>query len=171
MLFYNLAGGVAAPTYTTNQQFEANRWVADAAAGVGYTFLAGGAPNIVAKANPRLRVSANGLFAVEDADLTRRQPKHFFATSAALAQWNKILARQGSSYQFFLDPPGTVTFTLPGAPAATTLTRVRAANLNAHIRAAGNSMETTENCDGMVREVIERIWAIARARGGLGVGN
>ncbi|MFC4036445.1 hypothetical protein ACFO3J_34155 [Streptomyces polygonati] len=155
MLLYNLAGGGApAPTYTTNQQFEANEWLADAGAGVGYTFLAGGAPNIVTLANPGLRVSANGLFAVEDADLTRRQPKHFFADPVELAKWNKILARQGSAFQFFLDPPGTVTFTLPGAPAATTLTRVRAANLRTTVRAAGNDMTTTENCDQTVGEVI-----------------
>ena len=154
MLIYNLAGvGAVAPTYTTNQQFEAHEWLADVAAGVGYTFLnLAGAPNIVTLANPRLRVSANGRFAVEDADLTRRQPKHFFAAPAALAEWNKILARQGSSYQFFPDPPGTVTFTLPGAAAATTLTRVRAANLAMGL--AGNAMTTTENCDGTVKEVI-----------------
>ncbi|GLU48256.1 hypothetical protein [Nocardiopsis ansamitocini] len=152
MHVYNLAGaGALAPTYTTNQTFEANEWVADAAAGVGYSFLAAGAPNIVNSPNPRLRVSANGLFAVEDADLSRRQPKHFFATPVALAKWNKELARQGSLFQFFLDPPGTITFTLPGAAASTTLPRVRAANLSANV--SGNDMTTTENCDVTVQEV------------------
>jgi hypothetical protein len=156
VLFYHLAGpGAVAPTYTTNQQFEAHAWLADPAAGVGYTFLTAlGAPNIALTPNPTLRVSANGLFAIEDADLTRRQPKHFFAAPAALAQWNRTLARQGSVVQFFPDPPGTVTFTLPGAGAPTTLTRVRPANLSAPVRAIGNDMTTTENCDGTVREVI-----------------
>ncbi|MFF3749514.1 hypothetical protein ACFYYH_03480 [Streptomyces sp. NPDC002018] len=155
MLIYDLAGaGAGAPTYTTNQQFEAQSWVADGAAAVGYTFLVGGAPNIVPLANPRLRVSTNGLFAVEDASLTRRQPRHFFADPAALAQWNRTLARQGSVFQFFPDPPGTVTFTLPGAAVATTLPRVRAANLAGVARGVGDAMTTAENCDSTVREVI-----------------
>ncbi|WP_221359025.1 hypothetical protein [Streptomyces beigongshangae] len=155
MLFYNLAGpGAMPPTYTTDQQFEAQAWSADHAAGVGYTFLVGGAPNIVPRADPGLRVSANGRFAVEDVDGTRRQPKHFFADPAALAGWNRTLARQGSRFQFFPDTPGSVTFTLPGAAAPTTLPRVRAANLYGVGRAIGNSMTTTENCDGTVKEVI-----------------
>jgi hypothetical protein len=154
MRVFNLAGGGAVPpTYTTNQTFEAQEWLADPLPGVGYRFLTpGGAPNIVASPNPALRVSNNGLFAVEDADLSRRQPKHFFADLAALDGWNKALARQGSLFQLFADPPGTVTFTLPGAAAPTTLTRVRIANLG--VRRAGNDMTTTENCDGTVTEVI-----------------
>ncbi|MGW6745815.1 hypothetical protein ACWGDX_34615 [Streptomyces sp. NPDC055025] len=93
MRHYNSAGPAA---YATNQQFEANQWVADGAAPLGYSFLAGGVPNIVQLANPGLRVSDNGLFAIEEADLTRRQPKHFFSTAEAIAGWNRILASQGS---------------------------------------------------------------------------
>ncbi|MFG2720052.1 hypothetical protein ACGFW5_17405 [Streptomyces sp. NPDC048416] len=155
MHYFNPAGPAApAPTYTSTSPLEAHAWVADAAAGVGYTFLNAGAPNIVGSTTTGLRVSANGRFAVEDSPVTRRQAKHFFATAATVAQWNRTLARQGSIFQFFTDPAHTVTFTLPGAGAPTVLDRAHPANLSAPVQRIGNEMTTTENCDGTVREVI-----------------
>lgn len=153
MHYFNAAGpGALAPTYTSTSPLEAQAWLPDAAAGVGYTFLNAGAPNIVGSTTTGLRVSANGRFAVEDSPVTRRQAKHFFATAATVAQWNRVLARQGSIFQFFTDPAHTVTFTLPGAGAPTVLQRAHPANLDA--RLVGNEMTTTENCDGTVCEVI-----------------
>ncbi|MFJ7242701.1 hypothetical protein ACIQWB_37035 [Streptomyces olivaceus] len=140
-------------TYAANQPFESHEWQIDPLPGVGYRFLNGaGTPNIVGLNTPGLRVSDNGLFAVEDADLTRRQPKHFFADLTALDEWNKSLARQGSYFQLFPDPPATVTFLLPGDAAPRTLTRVRVANLQTG--RAGNAMTMAENCDVAVQEVI-----------------
>lgn len=155
MHYFNAAGPAAiAPTYTSTSPLEAHAWVADAAAGVGYTFLNAGAPNIVGSTTTGLRVSANGRFAVEDSPVTRRQAKHFFATAATVAQWNRTLARQGSIFQFFTDPAHTVTFTLPGAGAPTVLQRAHPANLSAPVQLVGNETTTTENCDGTVGEVI-----------------
>jgi hypothetical protein len=86
MLILHPAGpGAAAPTFTSTHAFEAQQWTADANAGVGYSFLtAAGAANVQPALKANLRVSATGRFAVEDADLTRRQPRHFFADQAAL---------------------------------------------------------------------------------------
>ncbi|MGW2395882.1 hypothetical protein ACWCYY_04955 [Kitasatospora sp. NPDC001664] len=155
MLLYNLAGpGAAAPTYTTSHPLVAQEFVLDPAAYVGYSFRNGaGAPNLVAApAGTRLAVSQNGRFAIEAADLTRRQPKFFFADPAQLPQWNKALARAGSEFQLFAEPTRTVVFTLPGAAATTTLVRVRQANLSARNSAGGVTM--TENCDVAVQNVI-----------------
>ncbi|MGW4650934.1 hypothetical protein [Kitasatospora sp. NPDC004289] len=155
MLLYNLAGpGAVAPTYTTSHPLVAQEFVLDPAAYVGYSFRNGaGAPNLVAApAGTRLAVSQNGRFAIEAADLTRRQPKFFFADPAQLPQWNKALARAGSEFQLFAEPTRTVVFTLPGAAATTTLVRVRQANLSARTSAGGVTM--TENCDVAVQNVI-----------------
>jgi hypothetical protein len=152
MLIFQPAGAAGpGPTYATNQQFEAHQWVADGNAGVGYTFLQAGAPNVQALANPSLRVSDNGLLAIEDADLTRRQPKHFFAAAGSIDGWNRQLARLGTMFQLVPDPAATVTFTLPGAAAARTLVRVHPANLRQGN--AGNAMTITENCDTNICEV------------------
>ncbi|MBQ0854689.1 hypothetical protein J8N05_41755 [Streptomyces sp. BH-SS-21] len=155
MHYFNAAApGAFAPTYTSTSPLEAHAWVPDPAAGVGYTFLNAGAPNIVGSTTTGLRVSVNGRFAVEDSPVTRRQAKHFFATAATVAQWNRTLARQGSIFQFFTDPAHTVTFTLPGAGAPTVLQRAHPANLSAPVQRIGNEVTTTENCNGTVLEVI-----------------
>ncbi|MFE9427558.1 hypothetical protein ACFYNO_31825 [Kitasatospora sp. NPDC006697] len=150
MLLYSTAGPL---TYTSSKPFEAHSALPDAAAGVGHTFVTpAGVPNFATLPSPQLLVSQNGLFAIEAADLTQRQPTHFYADPKALTRWNQALAAQGSLFQFFFDPPGTVTFTLPHAAKETTLMRVRAANLDSG--RAGNDMTTTENCDVAVTEVI-----------------
>jgi hypothetical protein len=155
MLLYQFAGpGVAGNTYTTTTTFDALRWRADAGAGVGYSFLTAAAPiapNTGALPHPPLRVSSNGNLAVEAADLTRRQPRHFFANPALLDGWNRTLTRLGSHFQLFPEPNATVTFTLPAGGAAQTLVRIRPANLST--RTAGDQMEMTENCDVAVTTV------------------
>jgi len=155
MLLYQFAGpGVAGNTYTTTTTFSALQWRAEPAAGVGYSFLTAAppiAPNTAVMPHPQLRVSSNGNLAIEDADLTRRQPRHFFANPALLYGWNRTLTRLGSRFQLFPEPNATVTFTLPAGGAPRTLVRVWPANLS--IRSAGDQMTMTENCDGGVVEV------------------
>ena len=155
MLNYQFAGpGVAGNTYTTTTTFSALQWRAEPAAGVGYSFLTAAAPiapNAMVMPHQPLRVSNNGNLAIEAADLTRRQPRHFFASPALLYGWNRTLTRLGSRFQLFPEPNATVTFTLPAGGAPRTLVRVWPANLS--IRGAGDQMTMTENCDGTVVDV------------------
>ena len=150
----NYAGaGAAVPPvnhYTTTSTFVGLTATA-AATGVGYTFLnVAGAPNVQPVLPPALRVSDGGNLAVEDADLTGRQPRYFFATATLLPGWNKILARLGSYFQLIPETLATVTVTMPTG-VQRTLVRVLVANLSAGT--AGDRLSVTENCDGTVKDV------------------
>lgn len=153
MIICNFVGAAPAPVnhYTTTSIFSGLAASPDAAAGVGYTFLTpAGQPNVQPAAGPPLRVSDNGNLAVEDADLTQRQPRYFFAAAALLPGWNATLARLGSYFQLIPEPEETVTVTLPGGTQRT-LVRVMVANLCA--RTAGDQLMVTQNCDGTVKDV------------------
>ncbi len=154
MHIYAFAGGAGgANTYTTTTTFRALQSSPDPGAGIGYTFLAPGAPgtpHTQLAAHPQIRVSDNGHLAIEDANVTARQPRHLFADPALIPGWNKTLTRLGTHLQIFPEPAATVTFSLPaGAPI--TLVRVQAANLEQGN--AGDRLTITENCDGTVTEV------------------
>jgi hypothetical protein len=151
---FQLAGPAGGPfTYTTTTTFSALQSSLDPNAGLGYTFLTPGAPgvpHVQVLANPPLRVSDQAHLAVEDAVLTARQPRDFFADPGMIAGWNQTLASLGTHFQIFPEPAATVTLTLPGGTQVT-LVKVHVANLDAG-NAAG-ALTVTENCDGTVTEV------------------
>ncbi|CAI7974199.1 conserved hypothetical protein [Frankia sp. Hr75.2] len=165
MQLYNFSvPGAAAPTYTTTSTFSALQFRADVNAPVGYSFL-NGAPGPIAPVvrtlpdpaaapplpSPQLWVSDQGNLAIEQADLTRRQPRHFFASQNAVADWNRALAQAGSDFQLIPEPGATVTFVPPAGGAPRTLIKIFPVNLNLGL--AGDRMRTTENCDVMVMNV------------------
>jgi hypothetical protein len=154
MRLFHLAGPGGGPlTYTTTTNFRALQSSPDPNAALGYTFLtpAGpGVPHVQALANPPLRVSDQAHLAVEDAVLTTRQPRHFFADPAMIAGWNRTLASLGTHFQLFPEPAATVTLTLPGGTQVT-LVKVQVANLD--LGNAAGELSVTENCDVMVTDV------------------
>jgi hypothetical protein len=87
---------------------------------------------------------------LEDADLTQRQPRSFFADPLLIPAWNQDLTRAGSDFQL-IPEQATVTLLPPAGGAPRTLVRVRPANLN--LGGAGDLMRITENCDGNVNNV------------------
>ena len=111
------------------------------------------APRIAASgagANTPVRISSNGWIAIEDADLSQRQAKYFFAHPSKIVAWNKTLMAAGSFYQLLQVPGETVTFNWNGAQRV--LVRVDAKNLHNATEAA--QLLTAQNCDAMVKEVI-----------------
>jgi hypothetical protein len=157
MHVYQWAGagaGVGPNTYvTTAATMDGLHAAADPTAAVGYTFVTTAPPiraMIQGVPHPALRVSDNGGLAVEDADLTRRQPRSFFADQGLIPDWNQALTRAGSLLQLIPELP-TVTLLPPAGGAPRTLVRVRPANLS--LGNAGDQMTITENCDGNVGDV------------------
>lgn len=151
LLFNPAGGGAVGNTYNHagGTTFEGQEKGVGALASSFMT--AGGVPNINNGPAPALRISATGQLAIEDSDLTTRQPKHFFAAAASIAGWNQALEAAGSFYRIITVPAESVTFTLPGAPAATTLVKAQARNLVANNQ--GNAMTTEQYCDNTVEEV------------------
>ncbi|CAO5252200.1 hypothetical protein [Frankia sp. AgKG'84/4] len=156
-LYHFAAPGAVAPTYTTTSSFTALSARVDVNAPLGYSFLTNGAnvapviQTLAAPAAPALWVSDLGNLAIEQADLTQRQPRHFFAAQNAIPDWNRALAKAGSDFQLIAETGSTVTFTLPAGGPARTLVKVFPANLN--LGSAGDLMWLTENCDGLISNV------------------
>jgi hypothetical protein len=118
---------------------------------VGTSFLNDGAPRISNAAAPPLRISPNGKLAIEDTDLTTRQPKHFFAAPDAVPGWNKSLEAAGSRYRIVTVDAQTVSFTLPAGGGQQTLVKAQAQNITT--KALGNDLTTAMNCDDVVQKV------------------
>lgn len=153
MRIFNFAAGGGANTYTTTTNFNALQSAAEPNAALNYTFLTAGAPgtpHVQALPHPPLRVSDQGNLAVENAVLTTRQPRDFFANPALIAGWNRTLAQLGTHFQLFAEPAATVTLTMPGG-GQVTLVKVHVANLD--LGNAAGQMAVTENCDATVTEV------------------
>jgi hypothetical protein len=60
-------------------------------------------------AAPPLRVSEDGRMAIEDSDLTQRQPKVFYAEPAIVKASNQILIEVGSKYILYIDQSDAIT--------------------------------------------------------------
>jgi hypothetical protein len=122
---------------------------------VGSSFLAGGAVNLVA-ANPAataLRISANGLIAIEHADLSGRQPKSFYATAGIVNESNARLALMNSYFRLVPDAagvPGVVQQQITVGP--NVLTRVTPQNVNNHT--TGLVMDAEQPCNQLVERVL-----------------
>ncbi len=98
-----------------------------------------------------LRVSANGGLAIEDADLSTRQPKAFYATLPIINESNARLTLLGSYFQLVPDPVGVANqqqITVNGQ----VLTRVTPTNLNNGT--AWLAMSATESCNQLIDHVI-----------------
>jgi hypothetical protein len=147
-LVYDPAVGHGSVThYATNSTFEAQQKQH------GSFMTALGGPRIVAGAagaQTPVRISQNAHLAVEDADLTNRQPKYFFATPAAITGFNARLMRGGSRYQLVPDPSQTIQFDWNGA--ARQLVRVDLRNL-ANDTTVLNLL-TAQSCDQTAKEVL-----------------
>jgi hypothetical protein len=121
MYVYQWAAALVPHTYTTTAAtLDALQLTADAGADVGYTFVTTAAPiqpNIGGAVHPALRVSDSGGLAIEDADLTLRQPRSFFADADLIPTWNAALTKAGSIFQLIPEPATTVTLLPPaGGP-------------------------------------------------------
>jgi len=114
--------------------------------------LAGGGVNISA-ANPaaaNIRLSANGNMAIEDADLSTRQPKVCYASQAIINASNLALTARGSRFRLVGDPAGLnqQSITVGGV----TLLRVTVQNNNNHT--AGLTMDAAQPCNQLIEQVI-----------------
>jgi hypothetical protein len=111
-----------------------------------------GAPRLQNTPAPSVRISSAGHLAIEDAQLTNRQPKFFYADAALVAGWNERLLAQGSFFELVPVPGDTLTFQAPAGGAARTLVKVEARN-----RVQGNqgiNMTTAQRCDETVQEAL-----------------
>lgn len=59
-------------------------------------------------ANPPLRVSEDGRIAIEETDLTHRQPKVFYATASVVQASNQALTAVNSDYELYADRPQAI---------------------------------------------------------------
>jgi hypothetical protein len=114
--------------------------------------LAAGGVNISA-ANPaavNIRLSTNGNMAVEDVDLSIRQPKVCYATQAIINASNVTLTARGSRFRLVGDPGGVnqQRITVGGQ----TLLRVTVQNNHNHT--AGLTMDAAQSCNALIQEVI-----------------
>jgi hypothetical protein len=105
------AAGLAVPNPSTNAPTQAQDTFVGQNKGVGAaasSFLNAGAVSLVSTGHAAapVRVSANGNMAVEDCDLSARQPKAFYATQAVITASNDRLAVIGSTYRLVGDAPG-----------------------------------------------------------------
>jgi hypothetical protein len=109
------------------------------------------APRLQTQLAPAVRISQNGRLAIEDAALTNRQPKFFYADAALIPGWNDTLLAQGSFYELVVVGGPTLTFNMP-VGGARTLAKIEARN-----RVRGNqglNMTTAQQCDVTVQEVL-----------------
>lgn len=98
-----------------------------------------------------MRVSQNGRLAIEDAQLTNRQPKFFYADADMVPAWNNTLLAQGSYYELVVVAGPILRFSMP-ADGDRNLAKIEAKN-----RVEGNQgldMTTSQQCDEMVRQVL-----------------
>jgi hypothetical protein len=115
--------------------------------------LAAGGVNISA-ANPAavdIRLSAGGNMAIEDADLSTRQPKVCYASQAIINASNAALTLRGSRFRLVGDPvgPNQQRITVGGV----TLLRVTVQNNITHT--AGLTMDAAQSCNALILEVLE----------------
>ena len=107
MLLYQFASpGGGVNTYTTTATFDALQ-SPPIGTGIGYTFLTAGAPGTPCNPrlpHPQIRVSDNGHLAIEDANVTQRQPRHFFADPGLIAGWNQTLIHSAHTSSSYLNP-------------------------------------------------------------------
>lgn len=138
-------GSVA--NYVTNSTFEAQqKHTGSFMTPLGAVRIMPGA----AGAQTPVRISQNGHLAVEDSDLTNRQPKYFFATPATLTGFNERLMRGGSKYQLVPDPTQTIQFDWNGLPRQ--LVRVDVRNLDDGTSAM--NLKVAQFCEQMIKEVM-----------------
>ena len=71
-----------------------------------------------------IRVSSDGNMAIEDTNLSVRQPKVFYATATVLADANTKLAAVDSSYELFAQATGVLQVQVPGGGGTRTLDRI-----------------------------------------------
>ncbi|MER5863219.1 DUF4157 domain-containing protein [Kitasatospora sp. NPDC002040] len=124
-------------------------------AGGGASFMTAGAAPVVrlASTNPAgvtLRVSANNRIAIEDCDLSGRQPKCFYATQAVVTASNQRLTLIGSNYRLVADPVGPTQrrITIGG----NTLLRVLPQNVA--VGTTGLGTTGPQQCNLMIEHVI-----------------
>jgi hypothetical protein len=119
---------------------------------IGTSFLGAGGVNLVsgAPAGTSLRLSAGGQMAIENADLTARQPKVFYATRAVINESNSRLFIMGSRFQLVPDPAAGVQQRI--TVGAHTLVRVTPRNINNNT--AGYAMTAQQQCDALVTNVV-----------------
>ena len=117
------------------------------------SFLAVGGPNLVSAgtAGTSLRLSANGSMAIEDADLSARQPKVFYATQAVITASNARLSLLGSRFRLVPDPAGQHQQRI--SVNAQVLIRVTPQNVNLAQASAGLTMMAAQSCDRLVEQV------------------
>lgn len=136
-----------APTAATDT------WIGQTKGGAGgpSSFLGVAGPNLVsgAPAGTSLRLSANGNMAIEDADLTNRQPKVFYATQAVIDASNARLGLLGSRFRLVPDPVG------PNRQQITVNAQVllRVTPQNVINATAGLVMQAAQSCDSLVEQV------------------
>jgi hypothetical protein len=121
----------------------------------GSFLTAAGAVNLVA-VNPAvtaLRISGNGLMAIENADLSGRQPKAFYATMGIINESNARLALLGSDFQLVPDPIGAAQQRI--TVGANTLMRVTPQNVTNGT--AGLTMNAMQPCNQLVEKVLGAI--------------
>jgi hypothetical protein len=156
LVFNPAAGHANVANYNPHTTFNAQQKV-------GGSFMnALAAPNIVAgAANVPVRISQNGLLAVEDSDLTNRQPKYFFATAGSVQGFNERLMRVGSVYQLVANHAETLDFDLNGVHRQ--LVRVDARNVSNNT--SGDNLTTAQFCEQMIKEVTGASTTMAPALG------
>lgn len=103
---------------------------------------------LVAGAPLQLRVSEDGLMAIEDSDLSARQPKVFYAAPGVWAAANAALTQ--SRYQLYADRPGAITVTIPGqGPNVLDRVLAQVANPAGAVRTPGEqgmSLDVDQDC-------------------------
>ena len=111
-----------------------------------------------------LRVSDDNNIAIEDSDLTQRQPKVFYATQAVVNSSNQLLTQAGS--KFTLQTGGMGLRILTGWYSTKTLVRVSPVyHQNGHVV---NANQAPQNCNEIASEVTG-IWNPANRGGTLAV--
>jgi hypothetical protein len=93
-----------------------------------------------------LRISTSGNIAIEDADLSRRQPKVFYATTAVIDESNQRLELLGSKFRLVRTSVQTIKIN------AKVLHQVKPRNVVNNTE--GLAMNAAQNCDSLVQEVI-----------------
>lgn len=140
-----------APTAATDTWIGQTKNAPGAASARSFLQGVGGASLVSGTAaGTSLRLSANGLMAIEDADLTTRQPKVFYATQAVINESNSRLAILGSRFRLVPDPAGLAQQRI--TVNAQTLLRVLPRNVNTNT--SGLAMSAAQQCDALVTEVV-----------------
>jgi hypothetical protein len=108
------------------------------------------APRIRYRAQSQIRISKNGKMAIEDSDLSHRQPKFFYATPSIVKESNKKLGKVGSAFELKTDAAETLTFKFGGTKRSLVLVHAR----NTKQDNEGLNVTIAQQCDATVKEVI-----------------